>query len=153
MFSGLRSLLFWSLSLKCKKEIKMKNKTKDNTADSLLDELKTSISDIQSLNYTINLQIYDKRKDLTWAVSNVIPKGMDSYADNTFTIVYDPDHSCSYEEYSNYYYASSYEDLKVAVDWIVHHQDLYKVSSTSWSDVFPEDFTPTFFYVIDSDKK
>ena len=131
----------------------MKNKTKDNTADSLLDELKTSISDIQSLNYTINLQIYDKRKDLTWAVSNVIPKGMDSYADNTFTIVYDPDHSCSYEEYSNYYYASSYEDLKVAVDWIVHHQDLYKVSSTSWSDVFPEDFTPTFFYVIDSDKK
>ena len=131
----------------------MKNKTKDNTADSLLDELKTSISDIQSLNYTINLQIYDKSKDLTCVVSNVIPKGMDSYADNTFTIIYDPDHSCSYEEYSNYYYASSYEDLKVAVDWIVHHQDLYKVSSTSWSDVSPEDFTPTFFYVIDSDKK
>lgn len=131
----------------------MKNKTKDNTTNSLLDELKASISDIQSVDYTINLQIYDKCTDLTWVVSNVIPKGMDSYADNTFTIVYDPDHSCSYEEYSDYYYASSYEDLKVAVDWIAHHQDLYKVSNTSWSDVFPEDFTPTFFYVIASDKK
>lgn len=131
----------------------MKNITKDNTADSLLDKLKASIDDIQSLDYTINLQIYDKYTDLTWVISNVIPKGMDSYADNTFTIVYDPDHSCSYEDYSGYYYASSYEDLKVTVDWIIHHQDLYKVSSTSWSAVFPEDFTPTFFYTIASDKK
>lgn len=105
---------------------------KDNkSVDSLLEKLKESIPDIKDFNYTINLNIYDATLSTTWILSDVIKyDGTNLYADNTYTITYDPTHSLSLEDYSNTYYVTSFDDLVTVISFIKDHQDLY--TSTTW---------------------